>query len=243
MSANTIRKLQDWLTIDEAARELSEIVSDGVAPADVLRLAIDGHLRLSLYLPVKVTVRCQRIADNSLDPPEISRAIEGLCDVPMSGRGKSQIEHEYQWLRGNYVPTNEPVGAFVEHGELICRVPPDKGATGMSPRAPSEFPRGSVPCVRRTALEDFVSRHAASGARSGPKLVEKSRGERERTTLLTIIAALAKAARIDISTPSKAGQTIEALTTELGARVSGRTVESHLNRVADALERRGRDSV
>jgi integrase len=63
-------------------------------------------------------------------------------------------------------------------------------------------------------------------------------GERERATLLTIIAALARSAGIDVSKPGTAGATIEGLTIDLGARVARRTVIHHLNRIPDALERR-----
>ena len=44
-------------------------------------------------------------------------------------------------------------------------------------------------------------------------------GKRERATLLTIIAALAEHAGIDVSKPSRAAAAIEALTIAKGARV------------------------
>ena len=47
---------------------------------------------------------------------------------------------------------------------------------------------------------------------------------------------------IDISKPSKAADAIEALTTTLGARVSARTIEDHLKRIPDAIERKGKTS-
>ena len=56
------------------------------------------------------------------------------------------------------------------------------------------------------------------------------------------ISMVAKAAGIDVSKPSKAGVAIEALTTDLGARVSARTIEEHLKNIPDALERRGKAS-
>lgn len=40
-------KLREWLTIDEAARHLTIVLGEEVAPADVLRLGLDGHLNLS----------------------------------------------------------------------------------------------------------------------------------------------------------------------------------------------------
>jgi hypothetical protein len=59
-----------------------------------------------------------------------------------------------------------------------------------------------------------------------------------RDTLLIIIAALAKAANIDTSKPSKAAGEIEKLTVEIGARVSARRIEDHLKRIPGSIEDR-----
>jgi predicted ATP-grasp superfamily ATP-dependent carboligase len=75
-----------------------------------------------------------------------------------------------------------------------------------------------------------------------PDPLEKTVGQRERTTLLTIIAALAKEAKIDVTTPSAAGVAVEALTEAMNVRVPARTVEEHLKRIPDALERRAKTS-
>ena len=61
---------------------------------------------------------------------------------------------------------------------------------------------------------------------------------RERDTLLTIIAALAKVAKISIDPPGKAAGYIEGLTDLLGARVSKRAIEDHLKKITDALRTR-----
>jgi hypothetical protein len=63
-------------------------------------------------------------------------------------------------------------------------------------------------------------------------------GQRERTTLLAMIAALAKLAQIDVTKPSSAAVAIEAQTALVGARVAARTIEEHLKRIPDALEAR-----
>ncbi|MGO9446411.1 MAG: hypothetical protein ACLPXB_16795 [Thiobacillaceae bacterium] len=83
---------------------------------------------------------------------------------------------------------------------------------------PEEFP--GRPMARKTRLEDTPF------------------GERERTTLLTLIAALATEAGIDISKTSKAASLIEGLTLGIGARVAARTIEEHLKRIPAALEKR-----
>ncbi|MEN0038408.1 MAG: hypothetical protein AAGC78_15130 [Cellvibrio sp.] len=44
-------KLKEWLTIEEAARHLSTVLGEDVALADIYRLALDGHLVLSMSFP------------------------------------------------------------------------------------------------------------------------------------------------------------------------------------------------
>ena len=41
-------KLKTWLTLDDAARHLSLMFGETVSKADVLRLALDGRLTLSI---------------------------------------------------------------------------------------------------------------------------------------------------------------------------------------------------
>jgi hypothetical protein len=243
VTVSILQKLRGWLTIDEAAHQLSERLSEHVSSADVLRLAIDKQLRLSLYLPSKLMVRCQRIDDPALEPDEKHREIQGLCDVPMLGRAKLQIEHDYHWMNDrNFIPVDGPIGATVKEGEWLCKLPGDRGQTGMSTRSQSEFPQGSVLCVRRSALEEFIEAHVPTREGNNVEPAEKPLGERERATLLTLIGALAQEAGIDISKPSKAADSIEKLTETLGARVSARTIEDHLKRIPDAIERKAKSS-
>jgi hypothetical protein len=42
-------KLKEWLTVEEAANRLAISAGESVTEADVLRLALDGHLTLSVY--------------------------------------------------------------------------------------------------------------------------------------------------------------------------------------------------
>jgi hypothetical protein len=102
-----------------------------------------------------------------------------------------------------------------------------------------------VYAVRRSALEEFIEHVAgtmAPAVTEGPAVSDRQLGERERATLLTIVAALARLAGVDVSRPTKAAESIEAASIELGARVSARSIEDHLKRIPDALERRGKQS-
>lgn len=44
-------KLKEWLTLPETAKYLSSLFDEEVSEVDVLRLALDGHLKLSVHLP------------------------------------------------------------------------------------------------------------------------------------------------------------------------------------------------
>ena len=78
-----------------------------------------------------------------------------------------------------------------------------------------------------------VAKWQAEDAREAQ--TEKPLYTRERDTLLTIIAALAKEAKINIHTPGSAALSIEDLTDKLGAHVSKRAIENHLKKIPDAV--------
>jgi hypothetical protein len=51
-------KLKDLLTVPDAARHLSILFGEDVSEADVLRLALDGHLTLSVHFVNHATAQC-----------------------------------------------------------------------------------------------------------------------------------------------------------------------------------------
>lgn len=69
---------------------------------------------------------------------------------------------------------------------------------------------------------------------------EKPLTTKERTTLLTLVGLLAEEAKIDISKPSKAASTLVSLAETKGIQIAQRTIEEHLKKIPDALEKRGR---
>lgn len=58
--------LKEWVSIADAAQYLSISLGESVTAADILRLALDGHLRLSVYLPNGATVLRGKIVTHSL---------------------------------------------------------------------------------------------------------------------------------------------------------------------------------
>ena len=104
---------------------------------------------------------------------------------------------------------------------------------GAEPYAdPTYIPAGALPenaslVVRTAALREFQQTFEAE-----PE--DRGLDPRERKTLLCIIGALAKAAKVDISIPYKAGSVIEKMLA--GRKISGRRIGDHLKQVPGALE-------
>lgn len=64
--------------------------------------------------------------------------------------------------------------------------------------------------------------------------------EKERITLLIVIAALCKQLSLDISNPSRAAGFIEGLTMRYGAHIEASTIEDYLKRIPKVLDKRSR---
>ena len=54
--------LKEWLTVADAARHLSIVFGEEVTEADVLRMGLDGRLRLSVYFVNHATARCGKVS-------------------------------------------------------------------------------------------------------------------------------------------------------------------------------------
>lgn len=63
--------LKKWLTLEDAAHHLSVLFGEEVAVADVLRLALDGHLVLSINLVNKTLARAGRLVALEDCPMEV----------------------------------------------------------------------------------------------------------------------------------------------------------------------------
>jgi hypothetical protein len=119
-------KLKEWLTVPDAARHLSILFGEEVGEADVLRLALDGHLTLSVYFVNHTKARCGPIVplkdakrhplqmwdgqtvycfkglciseEEVLELDESVVTLTGIWDLPMLGAERLDVEHSYQML-------------------------------------------------------------------------------------------------------------------------------------------------
>ncbi len=266
----------------DAARYLALMFGEEVNEADVLRFALDGHLRLSVrfvngaeavrYVPVspesvaeihEFFESVEEARGKGLPPPQprvrpvptpeeiaqarVFRVGNDPFDLPLVGGERITVEDRYQALTGGpRLEVSDVMGSFFDGSDgkryqLQARLGEGHCVPGSDYYDPSNFfppgelPRDSVLVVRTSALRDFEARFGQN--ESADPAPERPLRQRERSTLLVLIGALARAARIDITRPSKAAGAIEALTQELGARVSARAIEDHLRLVPDAIER------
>jgi hypothetical protein len=121
-------KLKQWLTVPDAARHLSILFGQDLSEADVLRLALDGHLTLSVHFVNHTRAFCGPIVSRpdakrhivpAFDKYEAVEIIEGVevgdqvieClpmifhlrdvwDLKMQGAERIDVEHRYQLLTG-----------------------------------------------------------------------------------------------------------------------------------------------
>jgi hypothetical protein len=160
--------------------------------------------------------------------------LEGVWDLTMIGAESVEVERRYQKL------THGPAFEMPSRcGPIVNR--PD-GSWAWIVYDDTEFDRYPSESLRSDAL--FVVRTSAlenleaqlSESEPDP---ERPIGQRERDTLLVIIAALARLAKINVAKPSAAAAAIEGEAALMGIRIGLTTIEGKLRLIHDALERRG----
>jgi hypothetical protein len=172
--------------------------------------------------------------------------IEGVWDLVMFGAEVKAIEREYSLL------TKGPAVVSLGHRNGLLVTRPD-GTWGQLLQADKKgfntwklrydtsydlpilypaqaFPPDAVLVVRTSALRDLE----ALISEPEPDL-ERPIDRRERISLLVIIAALAKLAKVNVAKPSAAAAAIEGEAARMGIRVGVRTIEEKLKLIPDVL--------
>jgi len=76
-------KLKEWVTIPDAARHLSQILSEPVSEADILQMALDGNLKMSVHFPNHAYARIGRVMPYKNVPFYELPALDGSGMVPI----------------------------------------------------------------------------------------------------------------------------------------------------------------
>jgi hypothetical protein len=195
---------------------------------------------------VSVAIGQDRVIEND----EQITVLDGIWDLTMLGSERLDVEHQYQVLTGgpavDLTVLDGPI-VFRDNGTYCQIQERDSNNEFVNPEPfkklfghphnynfhpAARLPTDSVLVVRTSALHDLELRLSESDHK-----VEKPVEQRERTSLLAIIAALAKLAKLDVTKPSSAAASIESQMVSMGVRIASRTIENHLNLIPEALER------
>jgi hypothetical protein len=138
-------KLKEWLSVADAVKHLSILLGEDITEADLLRLVIDAHLKLSIYIanaveakrgyamklenPVVRTAIGKKeprslLLDISLDSYELRTTndeiiwIDGVYDLVMLGDDRLEVEKRYHSLTGGpEIYDAFPYGIYVANDE------------------------------------------------------------------------------------------------------------------------------
>lgn len=168
-------KLKRWLSVADAAHHMTILLGEKVSEADMLRLALDGHVTLSVnfinsargmlgsLVPRELT-KWEKVPSldglGTVDIPhgiplkdgsmielrsEVSR-IDGLWDLPLIGAEALDVEQRYQQLTGGPPVTMVHLdGVFVRAGDVWCQLQ-EQLALGEQDQQPFGFyPTAAIP--------------------------------------------------------------------------------------------------
>ena len=202
--------LKGWWPVAEVARHLATVIKEAVSEADVLRLVLDGQLRLSVYFVNSTIARTGRVIaiDKATGEPawptEVIRGltlntgegivfdgdvvpVTGVWDLPMIDGERIEVEQRYQHLIDGPAVTRIAFnGTFVEGKDgQICQLQED-GDENEFLHPAGGLPKDSLLVVRTEALIDF--QQSISDARAN---LDKPLSTKERESLLKLVLGMA----------------------------------------------------
>ncbi len=155
--------------------------------------------------------------------------------------------HEITGRPNGYVPIATAMKQAIERGELPAirsNNPLEGRAFGLDEEDKTSVRQADVRqwlnAINHNSAFFFLTDpgHWPNAIGKAAAVTNKPLDARERTTLLTIIGALAAAANLDLSQHNKAGDTVAAMLDAQGVKLSGRTIGEHLKAVREAMDSR-----
>ena len=114
--------LKEWLTLPKAAERLSSKFKEDVSEADVLRLALDGHLKLSVDFVNYARAKCGKVVPLEQAKSSIWSKKEGALPRPVDGLSEDEITKGlddgslFRMIDGDVIRDNE----VLELDDEIC---------------------------------------------------------------------------------------------------------------------------
>ena len=214
---------QEWYDLAEAAQFLSNLIGQKLDDRDVLLCALNRGLQLVVDIPTGTTDKQGRELEG------------GRWELIASGKIGDPARQELQHRINPNVSLDGITGAWVRRGSVDRQLRPE----GYPNKGCSAIPAGfRIGVAKKAALDRLAAQLKKEFA--PPKAaddLDKPLGERERTTLLAIIAAMAAEAEIDLSHPSTAASVVVAKLQLMGVRLGQTTVEVHLKKAIEASEK------
>ena len=269
-SGTTLGKLlslKQWVTVAAAARQISIVCDDEADESDVLRLVLEGHLKLSVNFVNHAKARMGKIVPEHEAPTrwgflserEISSdidlgdgtvlllddevvTIEGIWDLFMKGSERLDVEHAYHRLtNGPAVDLQCLDGAFVTRSDgSICQLQDYfKGGDDGILKGLSYYPAFSLPLDSVLVVRTKALIEFEQAISGVHANIEKPLSATERNTLLVMIAALCKKSGIAPQDRTSASQ-LARLIDDIGGSVSDETIRKVLKQIPDAVARRGK---
>lgn len=168
--ARNVFTLRKWLTLKEATDHLSELFSEPVTERDVLNLALDGELPLSVNFlsQYETGVICEAVAEDhwlwgvqTFTQTKKEVNLRGIYDLPMIAGNKRIVQR----IAFGYddLPFAPEIYLASESGDVIelqRRIFIDDGnGRGHSELTSAfELPDGAILCVRPSALTALAVR-------------------------------------------------------------------------------------
>ena len=227
---NDLSKRLSWLELPEAAQYLESAIQNPVDEAILLRFVLEKQLRMSVYFPVPVWVtEITKGRGRSSSTPR--KDILDLCDLVLEGSAREYVEQLISEKR--HRSSRRPpsyLSAHIKKGGRVYKV-----ESSVAPASP--LPQKSILAFRRQVLEKFARQHTSqepsrkTDTRAEKLVSSKDLSPRERNTLLLIIAALLKQAKLEALSSYKAAQSIEAtiLDMDIGETRSSEAIRGKLD--------------
>lgn len=210
----TLSSLKSWLTLQETAEQLSLLFKEPVLVKDVLKLALDRHLQLSIYMPnTHLATKWERLmAEEAKTLPSLdgkttlvcgvkfedgdflqrisgtSCQLSGLYDLMLLGAGRIDVEELHlNEVNGPSLEMLSFDGVFVrsDNQEFYQLEVHVSDASGSNFFHPVDaIPNNALIVVRPSSISGLVNRLTSDG--------NENLSEGKQQTYQVIIAALLK---------------------------------------------------